>query len=65
MDPDDLARQLAKERRQAYDSTLQCALCTLAEHIEDLGLELPAGFDCRPGNHCRGCEEKLCDHQAQ
>ena len=54
MDPDDLARALARERRQAYDTTLQYALRTLADSIEDLGLELPAGFECRPGNRCRG-----------
>ena len=54
MDPDDLARELARERRQAYDTTLQCALRTLADSIEDLGFEFPAGFECRPGNRCRG-----------
>ena len=65
LDPDDLARALAQERRQAYDNTLQCALRTLTDSIEDLGLELPAGFECRPGNRCRGCSEKISAHQAE
>ena len=65
MDPDDLARTLASERRQAFDSTLQCALRTLADRIGELGLELPAGFECCPGNRCRGCREKLSAHQAE
>ena len=66
MDPDDLARALAQERSQAYDNALQCALRTLANNInKNLGLELPAGFDCRPGTRCRGCTEKISAHQAE
>ena len=58
MHPDDLARQLAHQRRQVRDSTMQSALCILADNIEGLGFDILEGFCCAPGNRCRGCSEK-------